>query len=95
MKSKPSLSYSRIGGENGQKLARAAFAVIVKLAGLTNDLERIVQELEFASHSLPEAGDPTRDKAVLEVLNSDAGFEKILNHWITASKMRIWLNGKK
>ena len=49
MKSKPSLSYSRIGGENGQKLARAAFAVIVKLAGLTNDLERIVQELEFAS----------------------------------------------
>ena len=88
IQSKLSLGYSRIGGENGQKLTRAAFAVIVKLAGLTNDFERIFQDLEFASLSIPKAGDPTRNKAVLEVVNSVPGFEKIINHWITASKMR-------
>ena len=69
--------------------------MIIKLAGLTQDLETIVQELDFASLSLPEATDPSHDKAVLEVLKSQPAFEKILNYWITASKMRIWLNGKK
>lgn len=42
MRSKPNMSYSRIGGQNGEKLARMAFAVLIKLAGLTEDLDGIL-----------------------------------------------------
>ena len=28
-------------------------------------------------------------------MRDDPNFEKILNSWVVASKMRIWLNGKK
>ena len=95
MRAKPNLTYSRIGGETGTKLTRTAFAVIVKFAGLALDLEQILSELEYASISLPEEAGPQRDQAILEALKIDPSFDKILNCWIIASKMRIWLNGKK
>ena len=93
MRSKPSLS--RIGGENGQKLTRAAFAAMVKLAGLTREVDRIVQELEVAAMSMPEAGAKMREQAMLEVLLNDKSYDKILGHWMIAAKMRIWINAKK
>ena len=93
MRSKVSLS--RIGGENGQKLTRAAFAAMVKLAGLTMEVERVVLELEVAAKSLPEAGAPMREQDMLEVVLNDKSYHKILIHWISAAKMRIWINAKK
>ena len=94
MSSRPNLTFCRIGGENGTKLTRIAFAVMVKFSGLTSVLEQMLSEVEYASISLPEEG-TERDKAVLEVLLADQSFDKIINCWTAASKMRIWLNGKK
>ena len=62
------MSYSRIGGQNGEKLARMAFAVLIKLAGLTEDLDGILQSLDYESMTLPEEDGPIRDKAILEAL---------------------------
>ena len=39
MRSKPNLTYSRIGGESGIRLTRIAFAIMIKFAGLTDDLQ--------------------------------------------------------
>ena len=68
MRSKPSLSYSRIGGANGDKLTKMAFAVLVKLAGLITDLTGILNELDYVSFTLPEQDGPAKDKAILEAL---------------------------
>ena len=95
MRGKPNFTYSRIGGQNGSKLTRAAFALMIKFAGLTNDLEGILSELEYASIALPVEEGTERDTAILETLQADPRFEALLNYWIIASKMRIWLNGKK
>ena len=95
MRSKPNLTYSRIGGANGEKLTRMAFAVIIKLSGLAADLQIIVAELDYASISLSEEEGPARDKEILEVLQSVDGFENVLRYWIIASRMRIWFNGKR
>lgn len=72
-----------------------AFAVLIKLSGLTGDLEGILQALDYESMNLPEVDGPAKDKLILEALQKDPSFQKVLNHWITASKMKIWLNGKK
>ena len=95
MSSRPNLTFCRIGGDNGTKLTRIAFAVMVKFTGLTTALEQMLSEVEYASISLPEKEGTERDKAVLEVLQADPSFDKIINCWTAASKMRIWLNGKK
>ena len=95
MRSKPSMTYSRIGGPNGSKLTRIAFAVMIKMAGLATDLTQLLDELDYASMSLPEEEGPEKELSILETLQANASFEKIKNSWVAASKMRIWLNGKK
>ena len=55
----------------------------------------MLDELDAASIGLPEENAMQRDKAILEIMRDDPNFEKILNSWVVASKMRIWLNGKK
>ena len=60
-KSKLNMTYSRIRGINGTKLSRVAFAIIIKFAGLTSDLQQTISELEYASISLPEELGRLRD----------------------------------
>jgi hypothetical protein len=62
VRSKPNLTYCRIGGAIAEKLTRMAFAVMVKFAGLSEDLERIVAEVEYSSVSLTLEEGPARDK---------------------------------
>ena len=40
----PNLGYCRVGGENGTKLTRAAFAFLIKQAGLIDDVNRMAYE---------------------------------------------------
>lgn len=96
MRGKPNLmAGSRIGGVNGEKLTRQAFAVMVKFAGLTETLELVITELDYASITLPEEEGAARDKAILEAMQDVSGFDDVLRYWIIASKMRNWLNGKR
>ena len=96
MRSKPALSYGRIGGENGRKLTRVAFAAYIKLSGLYADLDAVLNELEYATISFAEDNDDAKqDKEILDVLKADPRFDSIFNCWAIASKMRIWLNGKR
>lgn len=43
--------------ENGMKVTRACFAVIVKISGLTNKLENVLQNLELQEMDF-EADEP-------------------------------------
>ena len=96
MRGKPNLiAGSRIGGTNGEKLTRQAFAVMVKFSGMSETLELIIQELDYASITLPEEEGPAKDKAILEAMQGVSGFDDVLRYWIIASKMRNWLNGKR
>ena len=53
MRANPGLSYGRVGGEIGQRLSRAAFAVMIKLSGLGDDFRNVLEELQDANEFFP------------------------------------------
>ena len=95
MRSNASLSYGRIGGEIGQKLSQAAFAVMIKLSGHTDDLKGVLEEIQEAVDFIPTEEGHARDKAILETLELDPRFKDVLNYWIIASRMRSWFSKKR
>jgi hypothetical protein len=50
--SRPRLPYAALGGENGMKLARAAFAVMIKFSDLQVEFESLVDEIAMDSPGL-------------------------------------------
>ena len=68
---------------------------MVKFSGMSETLELVMQEIDYASITLPEEGGPAKDKAILETMQGVSGFDDVLRYWIIASKMRNWLNGKR
>eukprot|EP01017_Pseudomicrothorax_dubius_P029136 TRINITY_DN350_c0_g2_i5.p1 TRINITY_DN350_c0_g2~~TRINITY_DN350_c0_g2_i5.p1 ORF type:complete len:1561 (+),score=580.71 TRINITY_DN350_c0_g2_i5:124-4806(+) len=72
--------WASLGGEAGAKVVRAAFAVIVKHAGLTFDVRGAIADL-----TLPEVleGKPT------------PGLKNLGKKWAAASRMRTWLVEKR
>lgn len=51
-------------------------------------LEHILGKIE----TLQEVGD---SRAILDAMESVIGFDEVIKHWISASKMRPWFNGLK
>ena len=51
-----------------------AFAVLIKLSGLTGDLEGILEALDYDSMNLPEVDGPAKDKLILEALQKESSF---------------------
>ena len=41
------MPYARLGGEDGMRLSRAAFAVMIKFSEFFNDFINLVDELDF------------------------------------------------
>lgn len=78
------------------KVARACFAVIVKLSGLTQRLESVLQNLELQELDFVEAEDPAeRLKLMKEAVKEMSKDTPLLfREWCNATKMRKWLKEK-
>ena len=68
--------WANLGGENGSKCVRAAYAVIIKHSGLTNDLKEAMIEVELG---------------IDEKSKISPNIKNLVKKWGAASRMRSWL----
>ena len=73
--------WGNLGGENGSRIVRATFAVIVKHGGLINDLKEAMIDIEVDE-------DVKKGKLTPNLKN-------LLKRWHAASRMRPWLVEKR
>ena len=71
--------WASLGGENGAKIVRAAFAVIIKHAGLMVQFQETVDEVD----------------EIVTQNRVDATLKNFIKKWHAASRMRTWLVEKR
>lgn len=88
------VAYARLGGEDGMRLSRAAFAVMLRFSsdGLDRFME-FVDELDLTWSELE--GDDEKDFKFKDAIKKHKAYEQIQKRWESASKMRQWVNEKK
>jgi len=86
--------YARLGGEDGMRLTRAAFAVMIKFSNDGLDkFSELVDEVEMAWSDLEK--DDEREFKIKDLIKTHKNYEQIQKRWESASKMRQWVNEKK
>lgn len=73
------MGISRIGGPMGLKLNRAAFAIMIKFSDLSEDLFKIVEELQMQSE-LEDDG-PQKDQVLIKALKEIKNANLIIERW--------------
>lgn len=71
--------WASLGGENGTKIVRAAFAVIIKHAGLLSQFQETSDEIE----------------EIIAQNRVDTTMKNFVKKWLAASRMRTWLVEKR
>lgn len=82
----PMVAYARLSGEDGMRLSRAAFAVMIKFSEFFDEFHNLVDELEMHWEDLE--GDPERETQIKDIIKSTPHYEQIAKRWESASKMR-------
>ena len=89
----PIVPYARIGGAEGLRLARAAFAPILKFSDLIDQFSELVDEVDLIWNELD--GYEDRDIKIKEAIKKSTHYELIIKRWDSASKMRKWASDFK
>jgi len=87
----PMVPYARMGGANGLKMSRAAFAVMIKFSDMLDDFNVIVDAVAMQA-PLQEKGDLP---PLISVIKEQPRSDMILRRWESASIMRQWMSTKK
>ena len=85
--------YARLSGEDGMRLSRAAFAVMIKFSELFDDFGNLVDEVDM--HWADLQNDEDRDVKIRNIVKETMHYELIAKRWESASKMRQWISEKK
>jgi len=86
--------YARLSGEDGFRLSRAAFAIMVYFSNEGVDkFQELVDEIDMKWTELETDGD--REIKIRDFVKTNKAFEVILKRWENASKMRQWVMEKK
>ena len=80
-------------GENGLRLTRAAFSVMIKFSEFFDSFSDLVDEVDMQWMTLE--GDEERDIKLREIVKTFHNYDGILKRWDSASRMRLWLMEKK
>lgn len=80
------VAYARLSGEDGMRLSRAAFAVMIKFSEFFDEFNHLVDEIDMLWSDLE--GDAERDIKIKEILKAAPHYEQIAKRWESASKMR-------
>jgi len=88
-------AYARLGGADAARIHRAAFAVMIKFASLSNEFETLVDEVDMAMSEV-ESEDPHEIKLHLkDALRDNPSLKGVALEWENAGQMRMWLTEKK
>ena len=80
---------------NGMKVTRACFSVIIKLSGLSDKFESLMQMLDFSLLDLESTEHKDRIARMVEAAQENIkDTTPILKEWCNATKMRKWLKDK-
>lgn len=89
----PIVPYARLSGEDGMRLSRAAFAVMIKFSEYFEDFSNLIDEVDISWSDLE--ADEERELKIKEVIKAALHYEQIIKRWESASKMRQWISEKK
>lgn len=78
--------YARLAGQDGLRMTRAAFAVMIKFSDYLESFECLSDEIEMEWHQLE--GDKERDIKIKEMIKNSTQYDNIFKRWESASKMR-------
>ena len=87
------MAVAMLSGENGMRISRAAFAVMIKFSNLQEDFQNIVNEVDLTWEDFKD--DPEKDKKVIALLKGMSHFDNIFKRWESGSQMRKWIADKK
>lgn len=87
----PRVMYAMLAGQNGLRMSRAAFALLIKFGDMLEDFVSLVDQVRFYNEHT-QAQDLN---ALIKILKELPQFFPIRNKWEQASKMRKWINEKK
>jgi len=90
----PMVPYARLSGQDGMRLSRAAFSVMIKFSDyLLDTVSTCLDEIDLLSEEFKDASE--RDAKIKESLKTIPHFDALIKRWESASKMRVWINEKK
>ena len=88
--------YARLAGENGLRMSRAAFALLIKFGDMLEDFVSLVDQVQFFKEIKEVEGTQTTDlNSLIKILKDLPQFASIRNKWEQASKMRKWISDMK
>jgi hypothetical protein len=82
----PMVAYARLSGEDGMRLSRATFAVMIKFSEFYDEFSNLIDEVDINWGDLE--GDDERDIKIKEIIKAAPHYEQIAKRWESASKMR-------
>lgn len=83
----PMVPYARLSGEDGFRLSRAAFAVMVYFSNEgVEKFTEMVDEIDIKWSELEN--DEEREFKIKDFIKNNKAFEVLLKRWENASKMR-------
>lgn len=82
--------HARLGGEQGMRLNRAAFCVIVKFSCMIPTFKRLVMKVEALLSKVKGAKDQGQEAMKLLIDSKSGAFDSCLTKWKEASQMRKW-----
>ena len=88
---RPPCIFARLGGQTGERLSRAAFAVLLKFSLSIDSFLKLSATLVAAESQVEREGDlRIRYLAQLPRIKEDEDFKSLLKLWEEAAKMRKW-----
>lgn len=85
--------FARGGGPNGLRMARSAFALLIKFSDMLEDFVSVVDQVQFFKEI--ESGKAKDVPAIIAFLKELPQFPAILEKFEQASRMRSWINDRK
>lgn len=90
------MALAGLGGKDGMRLTRAAFAVMLKFSDLTDDFLSASDQVAMEADMLDSDLGPAQQAAeLLKILKEAAGGDDIIAKFESASDMRRWISLRK
>jgi hypothetical protein len=84
------IPYARLAGPNGLRMARAAFALLIKFSDMLEDFVSLVDQAQF--YNEVESQDAHDVNPIITFLKDLPQWPMICKKWEQAAKMRQWIN---
>jgi Ran-binding protein 1 len=88
--------HATIGKEEGLRMNRTAFTVMVKYSSLTEEVEEVLPEIDLQFQSVDKSLSKKEQMSEIRAeMKDDDAFKKLLQQYIQSSQVRIWIQEKK